>query len=121
MERRTESSSVHPQKVFNKPLSTGSGAKQALRKITQFRPPRNEARPAKLARVVVPKVPARREYSRHRADLDDKNSEDEDYNQRLMRRNSQRNLWATYPKEKRLEEAAKKPAARTGMFGMSRS
>ncbi|MED6167368.1 hypothetical protein PIB30_002343 [Stylosanthes scabra] len=79
MDRRTKSSSVHRQKVSDIPLSSGSGTKQALPKVTQFRLPRNEVRPGKSARIVVLKVPAPRENSLHLADMDDSNSEDEDY------------------------------------------
>ncbi|MED6143391.1 hypothetical protein PIB30_005661 [Stylosanthes scabra] len=58
MERRTtESSSVHPRKVSDNPLSIGSRTKQALHKVIQFRPPRNEARPAKSTRVLPQMYP----------------------------------------------------------------
>ncbi|MED6118943.1 hypothetical protein PIB30_007448 [Stylosanthes scabra] len=79
MERRTESSSEQSQKVSDNPLSTRTGTKKALSKVTQFRPPHSEARPAKSARVVVPRVLAPRECSTHCADLDDTSSEDEEY------------------------------------------
>ncbi|MED6158068.1 hypothetical protein PIB30_029262 [Stylosanthes scabra] len=80
MGRRTISSGVQPQNVFDNPLSTDGDPQQAVHKVRQIRPPRSEARPAKSVRVVVPQVPATHEYSRSRADLDNTNSEDEDYN-----------------------------------------
>ncbi|MED6195018.1 hypothetical protein PIB30_034157 [Stylosanthes scabra] len=51
-------------------LSTSGGPQQAAQKVRQFGPPRSEARPAKSARIVVPS----------RADLEDTDSDDEDYN-----------------------------------------
>ncbi|MED6126400.1 hypothetical protein PIB30_077993 [Stylosanthes scabra] len=80
MERRTESSIVHPRNVSDNPLSTDSGTQQAIHNVRQFRPPHSEARPAKLARIVVLQVPAACDYSTSRADLDETNSEDEGYN-----------------------------------------
>ncbi|MED6207436.1 hypothetical protein PIB30_035826 [Stylosanthes scabra] len=80
MERKTASSGVQPRNDSNNTLSTNGGPKQAAQKVRQFRPPRSEARPAKSAWVVVPQIPAARDYSRSRADLEDTDSDDEDYN-----------------------------------------
>ncbi|MED6173345.1 hypothetical protein PIB30_058459 [Stylosanthes scabra] len=68
MEKRTASSSVQSRNISDNPPSTGGCPQQAT------------PRPAKSTRVVVPQVPATCEYSRSRADLEDTDSEDEDYN-----------------------------------------
>ncbi|MED6160323.1 hypothetical protein PIB30_050452 [Stylosanthes scabra] len=112
MEKRTASSSVQSRNVSDNPSSTGGCPQQATLKVRQFLPPRSEARPAKSARVVVPQVPTTREYSRSRADLEDTDSEDEDYNPDA---NVDESL------EEHLEDAAKKPPARKGIYGKSTS
>ncbi|MED6214322.1 hypothetical protein PIB30_101964 [Stylosanthes scabra] len=80
MQGRAEFSSVQPHDVLNNTHSSGSGSGQAPSKVRQFRPPRNEARPANSAHIDVPQVPAARDYSRTRADMDDSDSGDPDYN-----------------------------------------
>ncbi|MED6148525.1 hypothetical protein PIB30_053996 [Stylosanthes scabra] len=80
MQGSAEFSSVQPHDVLKNTHSTGSGPHQDPRKVRQFRPPRNEARPAHSNRVVVPQVPAARDYFKSRADMDDYDLGDSDYN-----------------------------------------
>ncbi|MED6184510.1 hypothetical protein PIB30_048093 [Stylosanthes scabra] len=82
MEKRVESSSLDPLKIVDKPAVSDAHTrgKSICDPLVYPLNLTNEARPAKSARVVVPQVPATREYSRSRADLEDTNPEDEDYN-----------------------------------------
>ncbi|MED6185447.1 hypothetical protein PIB30_057205 [Stylosanthes scabra] len=80
MEGSAEFSSVLPHDVLKNTHSTGSDPRQDPRKVRQFRPPRNEAKPAHSNRVAIPQVPAARDYFRPCTDMDDSDSGDPDYN-----------------------------------------
>ncbi|MED6209723.1 hypothetical protein PIB30_057499 [Stylosanthes scabra] len=80
MQGSTEYSSVQPHDVHKNTHSTGSGPHQAPSNVRRFLLPRNKVRSAHSTLVVVPQVPAARDYSRSRADMDDSDSGDPDYN-----------------------------------------